>query len=76
MEINIKVNGGAYNPFAEELLNRLIIASANVYECKNIHIIGNIYKSANPPASLNLSTVDAQAFFAIENQINKKKMRL
>lgn len=71
MEINIKVNGGAYNPFAEELLNRLIIASTNVYECKNIHIIGNIYKSANPPASLNLSTVDAQAFFAIENQINK-----
>ncbi len=71
MEINIEIDIGTYNPFAKEILERLMIASTGIYMTKNLKIKGKIYSSNTPPTALNFSTIDSAAFFAIENQIQK-----
>lgn len=71
MKITINIDIGAYNPFTEELLNRLIISACGVYNIKNLHIIAKAYCSRVPPSLMNSENVSAQIFFGIENQINK-----
>ncbi len=71
MDILIHVNSGAYNPFAQEIADRLAIASTGVYSCPNIKISSNIYKSHSIPSSIDFSIISAKAFYAIENQMNK-----
>ena len=71
MDILIHVNSGAYNPFAQEIADRLAIASTGVYNCPNIKISSNIYKSHSIPSSIDFSIISAKAFYAIENQMNK-----
>lgn len=70
-DITITVDGGAYNPFAQEFVDRLCIASCNVYNPKALRITGMVSSSAYPPYSINLSTIDSHAIFAVENQIQK-----
>lgn len=71
MEINIHVNAGPYNPFAQEIADRLAISSMGVYNCPNLRITSNIYKSHSIPSSIDFSIIDSKAFFAVENQMNK-----
>lgn len=71
MEIFIHVNGGACNPFASEIADRLAISSIGAYDCPSIHIISKIYKSHSIPSSIDFSIIDSKAFFALENQMNK-----
>lgn len=71
IEILIELDIGIYNPFAKEILERLMIASTGIYTAKNLKIKGKIYHSNMPPSALNFSTIDARAFFAIENQMQK-----
>lgn len=71
MDILIHVNAGAYNPFAQEIADRLAIAAAGVYKCPNIKISSNIYKSHSIPSSIDFSMIASKAFYAVENQMNK-----
>lgn len=71
MDILIHVNAGAYNPFAQEIADRLAISSTGVYKCPNLRISSNIYKSHSIPSSIDFSIIDSKAFYAIENHINK-----
>ena len=71
MNIEIEVEAGAVNPFAKELLNRLVIASQGIYSPKQYRITAVAYSAHTPPTSVNLPTIDVQAFFAVENQIQK-----
>ncbi len=71
MEIHIEIDIGIYNPFAQEILERIMIASTGVYKTENLKIKGKIFCSNNPPTALNFSTIDSRAFFALENQIQK-----
>ena len=71
MEINIHVNSGAYNPFAQEIADRLAISSTGIYASPNIKINSYIYKSHSIPSSIDFSIIESKAFFAIENQMNK-----
>ena len=71
MNISIKFYAGAYNPFAKDILDRLTIASTGIYNCKNVRISAEAYKTHTAPSSLHLSMIDSQAFFAIESQIQK-----
>ena len=69
LDIKILLKCGAFNPFAEEILNRIIIAAAGVYYSANMKIDARAVTTNSPPSSLNLLTIDAQSFFAVENQI-------
>ena len=71
MEVSIDYDSGAYNPFAAFILDRLSLAACGIYNCKNVRVSAKAYKSHNPPSSQNLSMLDSQAFFAVENQIQK-----
>ena len=71
MQITIDIDAGSKNPFAQEILDRLIIASCGVYNVKNVMIMGTAHESRTPPSSLNIDIIDSQAFFAIESQIQE-----
>lgn len=69
--IDIDFDAGAFNPFAEEIIDRLTIASVGVYNFDNLEINAVARASQKPPASVNVETIDAQAFFALECQLQK-----
>ncbi|MDY4985533.1 MAG: xanthine dehydrogenase family protein [Treponema sp.] len=71
LKVNIDIDIGATNPFAQEITDRISIGAVNYYKIKNLCIKTNTHKSKNPPTSITLKNVDSQAFFAIENQIQK-----
>lgn len=71
MQIEIDVDAGAYNPFAQEIIDRLVIASAGCYCTQNLSVHAYARPSSKPPSSMNLNLLDTAAFFAMENQINE-----
>ena len=71
MKVEINFDAGAANPFASEIVDRLAIAAAGCYKPKNLWIISFAKRSANPPSSLDYQTIDAAAFFAVENQMSE-----
>ena len=71
VQVLIELDSGYPNPFAAEILDRLLIAANNIYSVRNIEIIAKAYESYTPPVSFNIECIDSQAFFAIENQMQK-----
>lgn len=71
MKINIDIDIGVSNPFIEEIVERITISSMNYYQIENFLINTTAHKSSNPPTSVCIQKVDSQAFFAIENEIQK-----
>ena len=71
LKILIDIDVGYSNPFAQEITDRMAIASANYYKPENLYIHVNTHTSKNPPTSISLQVVESQAFFAIENEIQK-----
>lgn len=69
LKADIKVDAGFINPFSQEIIDRLIIASCGCYSIENIQVTAVAERSFNPPSSIDLSLIDSAAFFAIENQI-------
>ena len=69
--IDINFDAGAYNPFAQEIIDRLTIASTSIYHFDRLEITAQAISSPKPPTSVNLETMDAPSFFAIENQLQK-----
>lgn len=71
MSIAIAADAGFKNPLAEEMLDRFVIAASGIYNTENLKIKAEIFSSNNPPSSVRLNRIDAQVFFALENQIQK-----
>jgi CO/xanthine dehydrogenase Mo-binding subunit len=71
MQVNIDVDAGSSNPFAQEILDRLVIASYGCYNPVNISVTATAYRSPNPSSSLDLQLIDTAAFFSVENQLNE-----
>lgn len=71
LSVFISIDVGAYNPFAQEIADRLAIAACNYYRPENLHIIAKAKTSKNPPSSISIKITDSQSFFAIENHIQK-----
>ena len=69
LDVYIKSDVGALNPFAKEITDRLVISCAGFYKPENVSITAECFSSKNPPTSINIKNVDSQALFAIENQI-------
>ncbi|HAH60807.1 MAG TPA: hypothetical protein DCL73_01770 [Treponema sp.] len=69
MQVDIVTDVGACNPFAQEILDRLVIAACNIYNVPNICITAKAVTSANPPTSIFPETTDSQSFFAVENHL-------
>ena len=67
----IDIDVGCFNPFAQEIADRMSIVACNYYKPQNVHIIAKAHTSKNPPTSICLRGIDSQIFFAIENQMQK-----
>ena len=67
----IDIDVGCFNPFAQEITDRMSIVACNYYRPQNIHIVAKAHTSKNPPTSICLRGIDSQVFFAIENHIQK-----
>lgn len=71
MKITIDIDVGADNPFAQEITDRITLASCNYYKTENLYISTNTHTSRNPPTTISIKVADSQAFFAIENEMQK-----
>jgi CO/xanthine dehydrogenase Mo-binding subunit len=71
MLIQITAAGGTYNPFASEIIDRLVIAATGIYRPKTLKIEAQIFKTHTPPAGVYFPWVDYNAFFAVESHIRK-----
>ncbi len=71
LKIIIDIDIGSSNPFAQEITDRIAIASASYYKPENMYISAKAHTSKKPPTSISLQIVESQAFFAIENEIQK-----
>ena len=71
LKINIDIDIGCSNPFAQEITDRIAIAAASYYKPENLYIHAQAHTSKNPPTSISMQIIESQAFFAIENEIQK-----
>ena len=69
--IDIDFDAGAFNPLAQEIIDRLAIACVGVYSFANLEINAQARSSQKPPAAANIETIDAAAFYAMECQLQK-----
>lgn len=69
MHIEIEADVGFMNPYAQEIIDRLVIACTGLYKPENLYISAKALTSANPPTSIYPRIVDSQSFFALENHI-------
>lgn len=71
LKILIDIDIGCSNPFAQEITDRIAIAAASYYKPENLYISAKAHSSKNPPTSISMQIIESQAFFAIENEIQK-----
>lgn len=71
LKILIDIDIGCANPFAQEITDRIAIAAANYYKPESLYIYAKAHTSKNPPTSISMQIIESQAFFAIENEIQK-----
>ncbi len=71
LKISIDIDIGCSNPFAQEITDRIAIAAASYYKPENLYISAKAHTSKNPPTSISMQIIESQAFFAIENEIQK-----
>lgn len=71
MYLSIDIDTGCFNPFAQEITDRLAISSCNYYKPENVLIAARCHNSKNPPSSINIKNIDSHSFFAIENQMQQ-----
>ena len=71
LKILIDIDIGCSNPFAQEITDRIAIAAASYYKPENLYILAKAHTSKNPPTSISMQIIESQAFFAIENEIQK-----
>lgn len=78
MHLEVEVDVGNANPYAQEIIDRLVIASIGIYKPENLYISAKAVTSNEPPSSIYPRIIDAQSFFALENhmQAMAKEMHL
>lgn len=67
----IVVDTGICNPFVDEIIDRMVVASLGVYNPPVFKIEAYAVRSRTPPASLSLRRMDSQIFFALESHLHE-----
>ena len=71
MRVDIDIDVGISNPFAQEITDRITLAATSYYKPQNLYISTKTHTSKTPPTSVSIRSIDSQAFFAIENEMQK-----
>ncbi len=67
----IVVDAGICNPFVDEVIDRMVVASLGVYSPSIFKVEAYAVRSRKPPASLSLQRMDSQIFFALESHLHE-----
>ena len=70
MEVDISLDVGFNCPFAQEIVERLALASIGHYDIENYIVRGKASTSQNSSTALNENIMDSAAFFALETHLN------
>lgn len=71
LKIGIDIDAGSYNPFAQEITDRLAISACSYYKPENVYIEAKCHTSKSPPTSISIKNLDSPSFFAIENEMQE-----
>jgi len=70
MDIRILVNGGAYSPLIDEVLNRIAVSSQGLYSVPSWRIEVYALKTSLPPMAALYGWGEGQAIIALENHLS------
>ena len=76
MNADVKVDCGAFCPFAQDILDRMVIALASMYRYKSFSITAYAETSHKAPLSADLHLTDFLAFFSLENLMQEISEKL
>lgn len=76
MNADIKVDCGAFCPFAQDILDRMVIALSSMYRYQSFSITAHAETSPQPPLSADLQLTDFLAFFSLENMMQEISEKL
>ncbi|MBB6480604.1 xanthine dehydrogenase family protein molybdopterin-binding subunit [Spirochaeta isovalerica] len=65
--VDFKIDTGSHVMLTPEILDRICIGAAGVYQCRHIKVTGIAYRSHKPPLGAFSGMGLAQAFFAVES---------
>ena len=71
MDIDIKLDGGAYEGLSSVVLQRSIFAATGVYNIPNVRVRGRAFRTNNVPKGAFRGFGGPQAVFAIEMHMNR-----
>jgi CO/xanthine dehydrogenase Mo-binding subunit len=71
MDIDIKLDGGAYAGLSSVVLQRAMFAATGVYDIPNIRVKGSVWSTNNVPAGAFRGFGGPQAFFAVETHMQE-----
>jgi CO/xanthine dehydrogenase Mo-binding subunit len=66
MDIDVKINGGAYTTLSAVVLQRAIISATGAYDIENLYIRGKAMKTNTVPSGAYRGFGAPQTFFALE----------
>lgn len=69
--VTILIDGGAFSPFLQTFLERLIVSSLGNYQPETFRIEAYAIRSSTPPCSDSLQWIDSYGIFAIESQLEE-----
>lgn len=68
--VDFRIDTGSHVMLTAEILDRIVMGTAGVYQCRNIKVSGKTYKTNKPPLGAFSGMGLAQAFFALESMID------
>lgn len=71
MIISIAVDGGKYNPFVQEIVDRVVVSAKGLYNSPTYKISAYVVSSSTPPCLVNFQWLDSQVAFALESQMQR-----
>jgi len=68
--VDFQIDTGSHCMLTSEILDRICIGTAGVYQCRNIKVTGQAVRSNKPPLGAFSGMGLAQAFFAVESMVD------
>ena len=72
----VMVDTGAFAPFADDIINKIIVSAMGPYKVPNFQIEVFIRRTTKPPFSVDINISDAHSLFALELFIQEISRRI
>lgn len=76
LTIRVMIDMGAFAPFADDIINRVIVSSLGPYKPLNFQIEVFLLRTTKPPLSIDINSADTHSLFTIELLIQEISRRM